>query len=213
MSKGILTVFELALIGIVGVLAMFAYNLFASLQTENILVKVSSHEKLQQLNYFLLASVGNDYARYKVLSFYQVKLTLYCQCLFDAYNVGGSIRLGSEGYDEVCDYDQDGKITQSDLNDIRNNRPNETVERLPCSYRDLQHYYMYPSEMEFPIPYGFFTPYFIRYGEFKDVEIDQSVCWGRSVGIIGAPEASIKVYDPFLKEQICEVRTLGGKQT
>ncbi|MCW1306436.1 MAG: hypothetical protein QW507_02430 [Candidatus Nanoarchaeia archaeon] len=205
--------FELALIAIIGVLAMFAYNLFASLQTENILVKVSSHEKLQQLDYFLLASVGNDYIRYKALSFYGVKLSLYCKCLFDAYNVGGIILLGSKGYDKVCDYNDDGRIDSIDISNIQTNRPNETVDRLPCSYMDLQHYYMNPSNMEFPIPYGFSTLYYMKYGDFKDVEIDQSVCWNKSAEIPALYEAILRVYDPFLKTRSCGVGILGGKRT
>jgi len=205
-KKAILTTFEIFLIALVGFLAILAYNLFANIQTENILVKIISHEKSQEQDFYLLASFGSDYIRYKNLSFYNITLLDYC-----LYSSFGSV-IGRRNYSAECDVDGNGRVDMVDINSIANdpNLSSKLVYKLPGAYEDLQNYYIGPtSSSQFPIPYAVTPLYYFKYPKLSNFTLDQSFCTGQEkVFIPGIYSDILYVYDPFLKNRICMVGLL-----
>jgi len=205
-KKGILTTFELFLIALVGFLAIFAYNLFANIQTENILVKIISHEKAQEQDFYLLASFGTDYVRYKDLSFYKITLLDYCQ-----YSSLGS-HMGDKNYTVDCDVNNDGKVDQKDINSISNNPElaSKIVSKLPGAFEDLQNYYIGPTESSrFPIPHVVIPLHYFKYPKFSNLTLDQSYCTAQEKVFVSEIYSDIlRIYDPFLKSRICWVGLL-----
>ena len=205
-KKAILTTFELFLIALVGFLAILAYNLFANIQTENILVKIISHEKSQEQDFYLLASFGNDYVRYKNLSFYNITLLDYC-----LYSSLGSM-VGDENYSAECDVDGNWKVDGADINLISSDPAlsSKLVYKLPGAYEDLQDYYIGPTgSSKFPIPYAVTPLYYFKYPKLSNFTLDQSFCTGQEkVFVQGIYSNILRIYDPFLKNRICTVGLL-----
>ena len=205
-KKAILTTFEIFLIALVGFLAILAYNLFASIQTENILVKIISHEKSQEQDFYLLASFGNDYVRYKNLSFYNITLLDYC-----IYSSFGSV-AGDWNYSVECDIDRNGSVDIFDITAITSDPTlsSKLVYKLPGAYEDLQNYYIGPTgSSQFPIPYAVTPLYYFKYPKLSNFTLDQSFCIGQEkVFIPGIYSDILYIYDPFLKNRTCTVGLL-----